>query len=233
MPKVIMDVKKLDTAIWSPLAEWMRYLSLLEAVRWDGVEADFLAYTAALYTIVEVGAGATITQDPQAGGVLKIVTTALEDDGTQYQLKGESFKLLTGKFAYFEAKFKVDDALQLDLLFGLCITDTTLIPGMDDGVYWQKDDGDANLDFHAIKNTTATDQTAVATLSPATWTRLGFYFDGYKNVIPYVNGVAYTSKQISTNIPDDEELTPSFAILTGEAAAKTLEMDYVFAVQAR
>lgn len=230
---IIRDVKKMDTKIWSPLAEWVRFLSLLEAVRWDGAEADFLAYTATLYTITEVGAGATITQDPQAGGVLKIVTTALENDGTQYQLKGESFKLLTGKQCYFEAKFKVSEALQCDLLFGLCITDTTLLGGMSDGVYWQKDDGDAYLDFHTIKNTTATNQAQIGSLVAATWTRVGFYFDGYKNITPYLNGVEYSTKVISTNIPDDEELTPSFAILTGEAATKTLEMDYVFAVQAR
>jgi len=233
---IIPDVKKLDTKIWSPLAEWIRYLSILEAVRFDGIEADFLAWITGNWTrtAVELGYGvATAVLQNIVGGVLLVTNAAADNDSYQAQWLGEPFKLQTGKFCYCEAKFMTADPIQVDLLFGLCITDTTLIAGFSDGVAWKKDDGDALLDFEAVKNSTPTAQNEIGVLAANTWTRVGFYFDGYSTLVPYLNGAAYTAKKITTNIPDDEELTPSFAIMNGEAAAKSLYLDYLMAVQAR
>lgn len=233
---IVMDVKKLDTKIWSALSEWMRYLSILESVRFDGIEADFLAWITGNWniTIVEAGYGsASAALQNIVGGVLLVTNAAGDNDAYQAQWKGEPFKLQTGKFCYFEAKFKTSEITQIDLLFGLCITDTTLIAGFSDGVVWAKDDGDAYLDCKTIKGSSATEEAAIASLVADTWTKVGFYFDGYSTITPYLNGVAYTSKNLITNIPDDEEITPSFAVMNGEAVAKSLYIDYVMAVQAR
>lgn len=233
---LIQDVKKLDTTIWSPVSAWIQYLSILQAVRFDHEIADFLIWDTNHWTItkVELGYGsATAVLQNIAGGVLLVTNAAADNDSYQAQFNGEPFKLLTGKFCYCEAKFRTADPTQVDLLFGLAITDTTLIAGFSDGVVWRKDDGDAYLDCQAVKNTTATTKAAVGTLAADTWTRVGFYFDGYGHITPFLNGVEYASLEISTNIPDDEELTPSFAIMNGEAAAKSVYIDYLMAVQAR
>lgn len=233
---IIMDVKKIDTAIWSPLAEWIQYFSTLQAVRFDGPIADFLVFDENHWTItkVELGYGsASAALQNVVGGVLKVTNAGADNDSYQAQLKGEPFKLTTGKHCYFEAKFQCNEDQEVDLLFGLCIVDTTLIAGFSDGVVWHKDDGDKNLDFKSVKNGSASSEAAISTLTKDTWTRVGFYFDGYKTITPWLNGTQYSSKAISTNIPDDEELSVSFAVMNGEAAAKALMLDYLFAVQAR
>lgn len=233
---ITRDVKKLDDSMWSPIAKWAKYLSLLNAIRFDGDVADFLIWNTNHWTITKVEAGygsASAALANVQGGVLQVINAGGDNDSYQAQLKGEPFKLLTGKFTYFEAKFKASEKTQIDLLFGLCITDTTLIAGMSDGVYWRKDDGDAYLDCVSIKNGSPTAKTQIGSLVADTWIRLGFYFDGYSTITPFINGTEYTAQNITTNLANDEELTPSFAIMNGEAAAKTLDLDYIFAVQAR
>lgn len=233
---ITRDVKPLDDTIWSPLSAWMKYLSLLNAVRFEGPIADFLIWDTNHWTITTVEAGygsSSAALQNTVGGVLKVTNAGGDNDSYQAQFKGEPFKLISGKFCYFEAKFQCDEITQVDLLFGLSITDTTLIAGFSDGVVWHKDDGDAYLDFKSVKNSVASAEAEIGSLVVNTWTRVGFYFDGYGTLTPYLNGTEYTSKNIETNIPDDEELTVSFAIMNGEAAAKSLLLDYLFCVQAR
>jgi len=233
---ITRDIKLLDDTIWSPYSEWAKYLSLLNAIRFDGEIADFLIWDTDHWNITKVEAGygdAAAALVNTRGGVLQVTNAGGDNDAYQAQLKGEPFKLLTSKFTYFEVKFKCSEKTQVDLLFGLCITDTTLIAGMSDGVYWRKDDGDAYLDCVSIKDGEATEKEEIASIVADTWIRLGFYFDGYSTITPFVNGTEYTSQNITTNLANDEELTPSFAIMNGEEAAKVLSLDYLFAVQAR
>jgi hypothetical protein len=48
----------------------------------------------------------------------------------------------------------------------------------------------------------------------------------------FVNGVIGGSS-VTTNLPDDEDMTVSFAIQNGEAVAKTMTVDYIFAAKER
>lgn len=232
----INDVYPLDDMIWQPYSKWIKYLDISQAVRFEGPFADFLMFVEAHWTITKVELGyssASLTLQNIVGGVLRISCDTSDNDAVQMQLKGEPFKLATGKPCWFEAKFKTADPTQVDLLFGLCITDTTLIAGFSDGVVIKKDDGDAYLDFQSVKNNTPTNQTALATLVADTWIRVGFYFNGYDTLTPYINGVKLTAYKIQTNIPDDEEITISVAIMNGEWAIKSLDIDYIKAVQKR
>ena len=45
--------------------------------------------------------------------------------------------------------------------------------------------------------------------------------------VSYFVGSATPVGVVNTNLPDDEELTVSFGIQNGEAAAKTMTIDYV------
>lgn len=183
-------------------------------------------------TETEAGAGdAAITIDDAAGGVLKIVNDAADDDSVELQWSSENFKLASGKPCWFEIRLKASDATQSDLAVGLYITDTTVIDGGTDGVFFRKNDGDANIMFVTEKNSTETETDTTSDLADDTWVKLGFFFDGAGSVLAYVNGALKATH--TTNICDDEELAVTIAWQNGAAAAKTLYVDYVKVVQVR
>jgi len=199
-------------------------------VRWavDDSTGDPTEYT---ITVVEEGAGtSTCVLTDAAGGNMLMTCAANEDDGPQIQLKGESF-MLDGQYpCYFGIRFKLVDVTQADFLAGLCITDTTLLGGMTDGVYFQTVDAATALTIEIEKDSTASSG-SIHTLVDNTWVIAEFYFDG-TYVDSYINGTLQTRLAV-TNLPDDEELTVSLALLTGEAVANTATIDWVRAFQIR
>ncbi len=153
-----------------------------------------------------------------------------ENDGVNLQLKSEPFDFATGNLVYFGVSLQVNDADQVDILAGICITDTTLLGGMTDGIYFESLDESTDINFVLEKDSTeTTSAAAVGTLEDATDIVLEFYFDG-TNVDAFVNGVAQT-RLVTTNLPDDEQLTLSLAILTGEAIANTMTVNWCRAIQ--
>lgn len=183
-------------------------------------------------TTVELGAGsATEALADADGGVLLITNDAADNDSDFFNKVGESFLFTTDIRTIFKARFKVSDATQSDFIMGLQITDTTPL-AVSDGVYFQKDDGDANLDFHVTKNGTSTSQTAVATVVDDTYIEVGFYYNGIDAVEYFIDDVR-TGSSVITNLPDDEILTISFGIQNGVAVAKTMSIDYIFCAQER
>ncbi len=226
----------LDTDLQQGLSRLLQDLMIGHAYEYRG---DFMTFSAGDWAITTVEAGtgsASEALDDNVGGVLKITNDNADNDSDQFQKVGEAFKLAVGKPLYFEMRFKVSDATESDILMGLCITDTTLISGVSDGVYFRSDDGDANLDFVTEKDTTETAADTGLDLSDDTWIVVAFYFDGAGQITPFAGTdpgdlTAYTT--YTTNIPDDEELTPSFSIQNGAAAGKIMYVDYIRAIQRR
>lgn len=192
---------------------------------------DFDYYTAGDWTVTETDAGATQALTDGDGGLLLITNTAADNDLVSLQKKGESFRFATGKALFFEARFKVSDATQSDVVIGLQITDTTPLD-VTDGVFFIKADGAATVNFLVEKNNTATTASAIATMADDTYIRLGFYYDGSSAVQYFVNGT-YTGSSVTTNLPDDEDMTVTIAIQNGEAAAKTMTVDYIYVAKER
>lgn len=203
---------------------------------------DFDDYAAAQWIITTTeagGASATEAVSSANNGVLVITNDTNDNDldflqwsGTDASAAVESFKFVTGKKLFFKARVKLNEVIQVDFVMGLMITDTTMLD-VTDGVFFQKDDGDALLDFHVEKNNTASDGTGIATLVDDTWVTLAFYYDGKSEVTAYVNDAKVSSLAL-TNLPDDEELAISFGIQQGEATnAKELHVDYVFIAEER
>lgn len=196
---------------------------------------DFDTYVAGDWTITSVDGGGDSGEvyalADLDGGVFSVTTNDADNDAEFFNKDGESFLFESGKKLWFAARFKVDDATQSDLVFGLQITDTSPLD-VTDGVFFQKDDGDTNIDFHVEKNNTATSSTAVTTIADDTFIALGFYYDGDSAIYVYVNDVL-TTKVATTNLPDDEVLAVSFGVQAGEAATKTLSVDYIFAAKER
>jgi hypothetical protein len=212
-----------------------------DPTKWHVFFDVFDDYAAAdwIITTTEAGAGsATEATSSADGGALVITNDAADNDADFFQWSGtdsstaiETFKFVAGKKLFFKARFKVSDATQSDFVIGLQITDTTPLD-VTDGVFFQKDDGDASLDFHVEKDNSATDATAIATVSDDTYMVVGFYYNGADKIHYFVDESekGYTAV---TNLPDDEELTVSFGIQNGEAVAKIMTIDYIFVAKER
>lgn len=171
-------------------------------------------------TLVETGGGETTVAASQAvnGGALLITTDAFENDGANLQMIGEAFQPAASTLLYFGCKVQISDVTQSDLLVGLCITDTDLLGGMTDGMYFRKVDGAATLSAVLEQDSSETTSTA-ATMVNDTDLYLEIVANGV-TVDFYVDGTMLT-QMAQTNVPDDELLTPSIHFLTGEAVAKT------------
>lgn len=181
-------------------------------------------------TLVEAGAGeSTITKPDGIGGELLLTTDAADNDGINMQLAGESFELTSDQSAvYFGIRMKSGEATQSDFLVGLCITDTDLLGGMTDGVYFRKVDASTSVAAVTEKNSTETETTGVLTFAADTYYILEFFYSG-SSVRFYVDGVLVATH--TTNIVDDEAITPSIHFLSGNAAVETMTIDWVRAVQ--
>lgn len=208
---------------------------LPDPTAWHTYFNDFDTYVAGDWTVTEVGVGSRALTDIN-GGALLITNAAADNDRNEFQKVGESFLLASGKKAFFKARFKVSDATESDFLIGLAVTDTTLQgavsgAGVTDGIFFNKDDGDALLDFNVQKNAT-TGQTRAAGISTVvsdTFLTVAWYFDGVSEVNYYVDDVHIGTLDGSSTYLPDTELTVSFAIMNGAAAAKTMTVDYIFA----
>tara|TARA_E500000318_G_scaffold23565_1_gene23932 strand:- start:356 stop:1072 length:717 start_codon:yes stop_codon:yes gene_type:complete len=196
---------------------------------------DFMTYNSGDWTITTTEAGtgsATEAITSGAGGQLLITNAAGDNDHDFFNLKGESFLITGSKRAYFSARFKVSDATQSDFVMGLQITDTSPL-AVSDGIFFIKDDGDTNLDFIVEKDSTSTDTTAIHTMADDTFVTVAFFVDPDTALVHYSVNNAEPVGVVNTNLPDNEELTISFGIQNGAAAAKTMTIDYVTAIVER
>jgi len=198
---------------------------------------DFNEYAAGDWTITttEAGAGsATEAVTDKDGGALLITNAAGDNDLDNLQLAGEGFAMATGKAAWFSAKFQVNDATQTDVFFGLIIKTATDPVGTapTDGIFFRKDDGDTDIDFVVTKDSTATTASAIATLADDTDVELAFYYDGVDTITYFVDDVR-VGTSVTTNLPDDEILSVMMHIQNGEAVAKTMTVDWIFAAKER
>ena len=176
-------------------------------------------------TVVEAGAGvSTAVLADVSGGALLITTAAGENDGWSMQLgnanSGEWASFAAEYPTYFGVRFAINDVDQSDVFLGLAVTDTALLGGVTDGMYFRSVDGSAVLNFVLEKDSAET-TTAVATMTDATDIYAEFFYWG-SNVYVYIDGVLVTTiADTDTNFPNNELLRLSFEFLTGEATANT------------
>lgn len=212
---------------------------LPDPTEWHVYFNDFDTYVAGDWTVTAVGAGTQALTDIDGGGLL-LTNAAADNDSIELQKVGESFLLAAGKRAFFKARLKVSDATQSDFLIGLAVTDTTLQgavsgAGVTDGIFFNKDDGDALLDVQCQKNAT-TGQTrgvGIATVVADTFLTVAWAYDGVNEVKYFVNNVHLGTLDASSTYLPDTDLTVSVAVQNGEAVAKTMTVDYIFAALER
>jgi hypothetical protein len=207
---------------------------------WD----DFDKYTAGdwvINTTEEGGGDATEALADADGGILVVTNDAADNDADFFQWAGgagsvkETFTFAVGKKLTFKARFKVSDATQSDFIIGLYATDTTPLSN-NNGVYFQKDDGDALLDLHMGNGTNTTDTTSLATVGDNTYLTVGFVYTGGAlgtgTLLEIFVNDALVGSSVTTNLPTTE-LAVSFGIQNGEAVAKIMSLDYIFVAKER
>jgi hypothetical protein len=191
---------------------------------------DFDSFTAAEWTVTNVGVTPTIANTGVLGGAILQTNTAGIADSAYLQKPGASFSFVADKKVWFKARFQVSDATESSIVFGLQVVDTTPL-AVSDGMYFLKADGAATYSFISATGSVLTTAAAVGTLVAATMTELSFYFDGVNEVQYFINGVLKGRMTVGT-LPTGL-VTVSFGMANGEAVAKTMTTDYIFVAQER
>jgi hypothetical protein len=182
------------------------------------------------------GGAGTVTLVAGDGGHMKLLTDSTDTDFEQAKLARSPFGFMTiGRKALMEVRFQVTEITDIVQAFGLFKTDmddyVTTIPT--DGIWLEKTDAAASWFGKVAKGAATTTGTAVVhTQVAATWTKLGFYYDGSTSgdIAFYADG-AYVTSLPNTNLPDDELLTPGIVVETGAASAETVLVDYILCAQ--
>ncbi len=197
---------------------------------------DFFEYHSGIYTITTTEAGSGNASEAitsGAGGQLLITNDDADNDLDFFQLKGESFKWDSSKRMFFSARFKTNDATQSEIIMGLQITDTTPLD-VTDGIFFLKVDADTKPDLIIEKdNSSSLSVLEMDAMEDDTFVTLSFEYDpldvatGGAVFRAYQDDVQVGEITGTTNAPDDEDLTISFGIQNGEAAAKTLTIDFI------
>lgn len=213
--------------------ETLAQYGLPDPTKWHTYFNDFDVYAAGDWTITETGSGTRALAEG-GGGLLLITNAAADNDANFFQLVKGGFLLSSTKKALFRIGFKVSDATQSDIVAGLYVIDTTPL-SVTDGIFFQKDDGDAQIDVYVRKNATTgnINTNNVGTLVDDTFINLGWYYDGGTTALFFINNAVVARLDASSTYLPDTTLAVSFGIQNGEGVAKTMTMDYVFAAVER
>jgi len=231
----IRDIEFLNYHINHDKWDWYRNFGIIDAHR---DEDDFNYYLASDWNVNVIGGSATAAMTDIANGVLSFTTGQTENDGAEWTRNGTMFLLQATNPFYAEMRFKIDEVIQSDFWFGLVSAHAWFTKPNDYAVF-HKDDGDVNIDFSCAKNGVATDVDTGIDLVALGWVRVGFHYDGAGTLRWFVftdsdePQVCSAMGTITTNIPDDINLSIGWGIQAGAAAVKVLYVDYFKAVQKR
>jgi len=183
------------------------------------------------YTTTEVGTNTIALSESTDKGQLLLTSGGTENNGIQIQPLGEAFSFASRYPCYFGARIAANDVDQVDAFVGLAITDTTMLAGCSDDIGFRTDDESAALQFILEKDSNET-ANSVDTLTNDGWVTCEWYYDGADYVYAYVDGTLQaTVARSDANFPNDEHLTPTIALLTGETTANTLTVQWARAIQ--
>ncbi len=203
-------------------------------------EEDFYTFIAGEWTETDVQGANTVAIQDGNGGIITLLTAGADDDEVQLQkiaagISAESWLFDPDKRFFVEILATLSEVLLSEILIGLAITDTTLLAGHADGISFRKAEATGAVTLVSEKNSVEVSG-AVGTIVDATAFRLQAYYDGQGSdgrLYGALDGTVGSFSEPNASFPDDEELTISFAVRAGEAAAKTLTMDRIVVIQER
>lgn len=193
---------------------------------------DFDTFLASDWTITAVGTGTTslISGD---GGLLSVVTSAAAPDSRAHQITVASFTFTPGKRMFFKTAVTISNATLSVFQAGLIAIDTTPTD-VTDGIYFLKPAATTNIGAFVRRDaTTGNIQNLNIGQMTTDLTSFGFYYDGRETVEFYINDrIAASIPATAVNFPDIA-MAPSFFLGNGDAVARTLNVDYIFAAKER
>lgn len=194
---------------------------------------DFDTYVAGDWVVTETDSAATQALTAGNNGLLLLTNTATENDLLLLQKTPAAFAMTAGKKAWFSIRFQSNDVDENDYIAGLVIVDTTPFDATD-GIYFQSDDGSSSVSIICRKNaTTGSTSAVVGTIADATNVALQWYYDGAGKLYYGKDGTPVGVIDVANYLPDATNLTVTFGIQAGEAAANTMTVDYVLAAVER
>ena len=182
-------------------------------------------------TQTATGTPTVAISDNEPGGVVAITNGTADNDYMSMQLNGESFQIAKDKDLYYEVRMKLSDADTSDWFLGLAITDTEVLGGVTDSIGFRYSDGTADIHYVTEKNSTETTADTTKDLSDDTFAVLSFYVKSNESVTFYVDGAQVA--KVTTNLPNDEAVTPTIALRNKGATAMVMEIDYIYVAQTR
>lgn len=182
--------------------------------------------------IVEAGTG-TGTQVLIDGDGGKVLLTNADANNDEIFLRkiGESFLFEVGKKLWFDCIMQVNDPTNTFVVMGIQAIEANPAD-ISDGVFFFSENGADDLRLVVEKDNVATSTLMIADLQADTDTRCSFFYNGSNKIFAFVNG-ALVATSVTDNLPDDETLTIVFGIRNGEAAVKTMTVDYIMAAKER
>lgn len=210
--------------------------------------SDYHAYA----SVDDAGTGTNAFQNV-AGGVYNVVTAGADNDYHAMTTVNEIFNLGLSKKMWFEARVKLAEATTSESTWWVGLTDTTTTGGVQantagpladyDGCLWWKTPETAlTLNFEVSNGATQDTESAIATSVSDTWTRVGFYYDGGDGttgtITPYysVDGTSplAAGPAVTFLLASMTASKIVFGVKAGPtAAAETLQVDYIRALQLR
>ena len=171
--------------------------------------------------------------DDGANGYLKILNGTADNDLTNLQLNGESFKLRAGKMLVFESKFNITDLTYGEFFIGLSITDTAIMgtyvtSGSSDHIGFAMLSAGPSLLYAVDKDNAGTDSSVDTgiDLVDATDVTVRIEIDGISVARFYVDGVLVGTD--TANLPDNEAMTPTVELRNyGGTTAAIMNIDYI------
>lgn len=196
----------------------------------DFIVAQDYAATDWVVTTTEVAGTASeaIAADEKNGALLLTNGTA-DNDLDALQSLEEFAAMPVGKRLWFSSRMKISDATLSDFFIGLSVTDTTALASADQ-IGFLKAAASTSVAAVSVKNSTTTSTAGVHT-ADTNYATYSFYWDGISRAYFYIDGRLVATH--ASNNPDDENMALTVHIQNGEAAAKTMTIDYFYVCQER
>ena len=192
------------------------------------------------WTVVKDSSASAAILADTVGGFVKLSSQATTDnDGASIQ-GNEIFALpsVSGEKLYFEARFSMSDADQMDLFIGLCenfATNPENCLAADNRIGFQIDDGDATPHLISESGGTETDTTPAATNDFADDTNVTVSFVATYGTTSRVE--YYINRKLvgthTDNIPTANMTAAAMEISGDATGTKSMSIDYILVAQDR
>lgn len=247
----VLVVDPVTTGLWSGCPSPMDP----DPYKYIEVSDDFVTGVATgtqFITMDDAGTGTNAHRTDIHGGVLNIVTDASDNDYHAMRSTGTPFDLVNAKAMWLEVRFRLAEATTNESAWWFGVTSEITTGGFQadtagplatyDGVMVWKDEASMSILSETSNAGTQLTNTTMGTFITNTWTRLGFFVSGAATtaVVTWYKELTGTGPMVAFGTPQNitrAGLVPMYLVMGVKAgptaAAETLQVDYVKAVQLR